>query len=163
MEVISRHEMAQKFIRDPNVFIEQGFLYKDHQTGIPCKFRPDILNLNKKYIVDYKTTNSIQPNAIVNKFVDLHYHLSVAHYLAGVERLYGEKIRDVFFLFQQTSEPYSVRLYQLKPEDLDRSFILRDELLARISECKQSNIWPDRSDEVLTLDLPNYAFHKEII
>jgi hypothetical protein len=155
-EVISSNELVSSFLDGSEV--EKGALYLDEKTGLKCKFRPDIINLDKGVIIDYKTAQSAAPHEFSKAAARYYYHLSAAHYIAGAERLWPGKITKYKFIVQQNSYPYALALYDMDASDIFRSLELRDKIMAKIKHCTENDLWPDWSMKILQLSIPGYGF-----
>jgi hypothetical protein len=155
-EVISRNAQACSFLEGSTM--ERGALYQDNKTGLKCKFRPDIINLDRGFIADYKTAASAAPHEFSKAVARYNYHLSAAHYLEGAQRLWPQKIKDYYFIVQEKTEPYAVAIYKMDAADIFRSFELRDQVMKKIQKCIVDNHWPDWSEKILQLSIPGYGF-----
>jgi hypothetical protein len=137
---------------------EVGALYIDPATGLPCKFRPDILHMRDRHITDYKTCMSAAPHEFGKAVARYHYHLSAAHYMAGANVLWPGQIQDYYFIAQEKTEPYAIAIYKMERSDILRSMNFRAELMAKIKEHYESGSWPDWSTNDISLSIPSYAF-----
>lgn len=155
---VASNERASLLASMPGSIVEQSFLYLDEATGLRCKFRPDILNGDEEFIADYKTAISASPHEFAKAVARYHYHISAAHYIAGVERLTGKKIRNYKFVVQEKDEPFAVAIYDMTAEDIERSLKLRAQIMKRIAQCKETNSYPDWSATVRTVSIPGYGF-----
>ncbi len=155
-DVISSNKLASELVSNSQV--EVGAVYKDDATGLMCKFRPDILNLEKGYIADYKTCFAASPHEFSKAVARYFYHLSAAHYMAGASQLWPGAIKDYFFICQEKTYPFAVAVYKLDPTDIFKSFDLRTKILKKIDYCFKNDQWPDWSREPMPLSIPGYAY-----
>lgn len=156
MEVIKECRPAQDLLKGSRV--EVSFRYLDVESGLKCKFRPDILNLEKGYIADYKTAKSASPHEFAKACARLHYHISASHYVKGCDRLFGEVIKTYYFIVQEKSEPYAVAVYELPMDEIRRAHDMRAKILKKIKKCTEQNHWPDFSEQIIKLHVPGYAY-----
>lgn len=117
-------------------YAEVSIFWRDEETGLMCKCRPDYLTPN--YIPDYKSIASIE--TIVRDLVKYKYHFQAAYYLEGLSQLkkYLQLLDPVgtvpqgwwdqflntdhnnfIFAFQEKESPYLVRLKALDQEVLE--------------------------------------------
>jgi hypothetical protein len=151
---LSFNELAQEYI-NPSDLIEETFLYHDAYHGIDCRFRPDRINLEKGYCVDYKTTANAKEHAFKWAIIKYGYHISAAHYMLGLERLCPGKIKEFVFIAQETSEPYACGVYRLSKVDLEMGKDIRDHLITKIKKHKELDFWPQYNSEIIETNLPD--------
>jgi hypothetical protein len=159
MKVILANKKVMEFFEGSE--FEKGALYQDQLTGLNCKFRPDIINPSRGFIVDYKTAESANPYKFSKAVVRFGYHISASHYLTGANRLWNGTINDYYFIVQESSFPYAVGLYRMDATDILRSHELRNSLMVKIKHHVETNTWCDWSDEVRRLNIPGYGFSEE--
>jgi len=112
---------ASELFRDG--YAEVSIFWRDEETGLMCKCRPDYLTPN--YVADYKSIADIEK--IGRDLVSYKYHFQAAFYLEGLSQLrkiisspLTEIIHNNFiFAFQEKEAPYLVRLKTLSEEVLD--------------------------------------------
>jgi hypothetical protein len=151
---LSCNALAQKYLSDDDM-IEESFLYHDEKHDLKCRFRPDRLNLERGICVDYKTAASAQEHAFKWAVIRYGYHISAAHYLAGLERLYPGKIKEFIFIVQETSEPYACGVYKLSETDIQMGRDIRDHLIRKIQKHTEADFWPQYNAELKELLLPD--------
>ena len=64
-------------------YAEVSIFWRDEETGLMCKCRPDYLSTN--YIADYKSIANIE--MIERDLVSYKYHFQAAYYLEGLNQL----------------------------------------------------------------------------
>jgi len=115
-------------------YAEVSIFWRDEETGLMCKCRPDYLSTN--YIADYKSIASIE--IIERSLAAYNYHYQAAYYLEGLNQLkknplllpenitkdWWEKLintdhNNFIFAFQGKESPYLVRLKALDQEVLE--------------------------------------------
>jgi len=147
------------YLSNKDAICELGFLFKDPETGIPCKFRPDIVIPSLDLIIDYKTCADVSPYGFRKAIERYYYHVSEAHYRAGYERVFGRPVKDYLYLAQQSSYPFSVALHRLSMASVKRAIDMRRDLMRQIYRNSIENHYPDFIDRgVQTLELAGYAF-----
>lgn len=121
--------------------VEQSFFWKD-STGIKLKVRPDCITEfeGKKYLVDYKTTESC---------ADGHFERSVRKYgykfQAGMYRegYFQNTFEDVGFIFvaQEKTEPYAARVYFCSDGFLNEGYEQFRETVDLLNYCITNDKW----------------------
>ena len=149
-KVLNQNETARKFLTGEH---EQSFFWTDAKTGEACKVRPDcITEVNgKKYIVDYKTTDSCQ---------DGHFERSVRKYgykfQAGmyVEGLFQNTFDEYGFAFvaQEKKAPFAVRVYVCNEDFISEGFEQFRQTLDLYHWCKEHDKWYgyEGADNIIT-------------
>lgn len=112
---IFNEEGALELIKDAR--IEHSFFWKDGQSELMVKARPDILH--KNMIVDLKTAADASPRAFQRAMVDGGYHIQGAMIRDGVEKLEGNRIDNVINIVVETKYPYHVGIYIIDEEALN--------------------------------------------
>jgi hypothetical protein len=132
---------------------EQSVYWQDEETGLNLRCRPDYLN---SFCSDLKSCQSARPGAVSRDMYKLGYHISAAHYTAGLLAATG-RYHPFLFIFIEKTAPYLVAVYGL---DDQSQAIAHDEyrrLLQRLADCLETDTWPGLEDN-LNLSLPSYAF-----
>lgn len=107
---VARHPDIVKLLDEG--LAERSLFWRDSETGIRCRIRPDLLVM-PHLILELKTTfNSSLP--VFQRTLQMQrYHLSAAMYLEGVRQLTGQSLNYVYLVASRDA-PYQVR--SLVPE-----------------------------------------------
>lgn len=114
-ESVMAHPQASELITASGK-VEQSLFWKDEDTGLPCKCRPD------KYIQDMGVLVEVKSTASIAKFAysveDYRYYVQDPWYCDGSTRFFGD-VSMVFLVVQKTLElgRYPVQVFRL-PEDV---------------------------------------------
>lgn len=119
---------------------EQSYFWTDEATGEKCKVRPDCIAEvdGKKYLVDYKTTDSCADGAFERSVRKYGYKFQAGMYREGY---FQNTFEDVGFVFvaQEKTAPYAVRVYICSEEFLAEGYAQFREAIGIYHECKTSN------------------------
>lgn len=119
---------------------EQSFFWTDSATGEKCKVRPDCITEvdGKKYLVDYKTTDSCADGAFERSVRKYGYKFQSGMYREGY---FQNTFEDVGFVFvaQEKTAPYAVRVYICSDEFLNEGYTQFREAIGIYHECKTTN------------------------
>lgn len=88
---------------------EQSLFWRDAETGIRCKIRPDLLVL-PHLILELKTTFDASLPVFQHTLQMQRYHLSAAMYLEGVRQLTGQTLHYVYLVASRHA-PYEVQSF----------------------------------------------------
>lgn len=136
-----------------NARIENSFFWKDEETGMLLKARPDILHENM--IVDLKTCSDASPRAYQSEMVKYGYHVQGAMIRDAVEAIEGRRINNVINICVETKYPYSMGIYLLDEAAIDAGQAKYKQLLIDIKSAIEDNNYPDYG--VQTIGLPSWA------
>ena len=121
---------------------EKDFFWTDDVTGEKCKCRPDCLTEldGKKYIVDYKSTDSCEDGHFERACRKYGYKFQAGMYREGV---FQNTFEDYGFAFvaQEKTAPYAVRVYICSDEFISEGYDIFRELLGIYHYCKENEIW----------------------
>lgn len=119
---------------------EQSYFWTDDMTGEKCKCRPDVINHEKKLIVDLKTTDSCENNHFERSAKKYGYKLQAGMYREGVFQNTFEEYGFKFVAVEK-KPPYAVRIYNCTPEYIDQGYDKFRELIGIYHDCKVKNEW----------------------
>lgn len=151
---IHTHPYAKALLRGG--LKEKSAWWVDKETSLCCKFRPDCVSANGKFIVDIKTTVDVSKNAFMRQADNLMYHLQAAHYLQGARATGLAPDAKFVFVAVEKTAPFAVVVYE--PSDLFLSLgeDWRRYCMKRYAECKKSDVWPG-PEEAQQLDPPSWT------
>ena len=146
-EAIKLNETAVKFLKGAH---EQSFFWTDADTGEPCKVRPDCLSEveGKKYIVDYKTTDSCADRAFEHSIRKYGYKFQAGMYREGVFQNTFDEYGFVF-IAQEKKAPYASRVYFCSDEFIREGYEQFRNAIDIYHWCKENNDWYGYADEML--------------
>lgn len=121
--------------------------------GTLMKGRCDALTADP--LIDLKATRSTDERAIRNTVMTFGYHIQAAIY----RRLFN---RDRFVLLMvEDQPPYDVCAFELSEAAIAAGDEEAMTLIQRYQFCQKQGVWPGRSDEIIQLDLPDWAASDE--
>ena len=145
-KALCNNEFANKYIiqdtlKDSRGLAEQSYWWKHRKTGLQCKCRCDYVI--DDMVIDLKTTGEggASPEAFTKTIVNFKYFLQSSHYLQGT----GAK-RFIFVAVEKVF-PYSVGVYELSPNFIERGYELQEQALSDIKNAQESGIWAGYSDQ----------------
>lgn len=134
---------------------EQTVLWQD--GNVYCRCRPDLLSKDRGIIVDYKTTESAQPDAFGRQIGRMNYDLQAQFYTRGVENLTGRQDTAFVFLVQEISPPYACSLVSLSNAYALVGAAKARRALALWDECVSNDCWPGYEARVHYIEPPAWA------
>lgn len=133
--------------------IEKSFFWRDKQSGLMLKSRPDILH--KNMYVDLKTCNDASPVAYQREMVLYGYHIQGAMLRDAIRHFENRDMSNVINVCVETKYPYTVAIYLIDEAALNYAEELYKSKLLDLKECIEKNEWP--SYEIQTVGMPKWA------
>lgn len=149
-ESIKSCELAESLIHDAK--FEQSIYFKDEQTGVNLKARPDIWH--DHLIVDLKTTADAKYSSFQRSLINFGYCTQAALIQRAIQSIGGD-FEKYAFIAVENKEPYCVAVYTLDDEAIDFGHRIIDETLPEFANCLETNNWPSYPFENLLL--PGWA------
>lgn len=128
---------------------QTSIFWKDPATGLLLKTRPDILNRDKKTIIEIKTIDDGSPSNFFKKCANLDYILQAALQIRGVNEsgLFGEEgVKHFFWLVVEKNAPFNAVLYRFQHVDIVSSMDELDILIDKIAKAKETGVWSGYED-----------------
>lgn len=157
-ESLARHPLVKQGILDGAV--ERSLIWKDAETGIWLKSRPDVIPNASGIVSDLKTCVSVTDDALAKSLASCGYNVQASVVGMAMESVLGRPMEAFALVWAEKTEPYCVRVTQLTPEDLERGRLQVRAALRSMARCLETGFWPgpggDRQDAIY-LSLPSYA------
>lgn len=133
-----------------------GF-WKDEQTGLKCRCRPDAYVPALNMLVDLKTTSDVRPFQFSKTVSDFGYHAQEALYTDGW-RACGHDVDAFIFIAIESKEPHAARIYELTPDAVLEGRATMRTALDRWAQCVEAKKWPGYETTIEPLDIPRWAY-----
>lgn len=154
-DAVRAHSVAKKLLRAGQA--ECTITWVDDETGLPCKCRVDWLT--GKYLVDLKTTRSIDARAFGRHAADMLWHCQMAFASMGLRA--NKQQRAVKLVAVEQEPPHDVAVFTVTDDMLWVGEEKVYAALALVAECRKAKKWPGRYPSELPLELPAWEFPKE--
>jgi hypothetical protein len=120
--------------------IEVSGFWKDPETNLWLKVRPDVVPTASGDYVDLKTTSDVTTPALQSTIRSRSYHMQGALCWEVVEA-FEQPFTDFVLMFIETSAPWCARVVPLTPEDMALGRQQNRAMLRRIASCIAANHW----------------------
>lgn len=150
-EAILRHPLAN-FIFDGECHREVTLIFKDSETGVLGKARPDLLAGNG-ILVDFKTTRDAAPWSFTRDADKLGYFRKFAWYRRALRALDWPYTCSAV-VAPETAAPFDLVYYHVDETELDAEDREIDGLLRLYRTCQESGVWPGYADDFVFLTRP---------
>lgn len=161
-EVVHRHPIAGALFRGGRP--ELSLFWIDPATGVRLRARIDWANdpgESRLILGDYKTTTSVDLEAIEKSIYNYGYHVQDAQYRAAARACgLGGDDTAMVFVFQSKEPPFLVRVVQLELNALRLGRAKRAAAINLFAECQKNDSWPGY-DDVTYAALPPWAEAKD--
>lgn len=162
-ESLALHPDAHQFLTMAGATNEVSGYYRDPETGILIKIRPDLRADHVGVIVDLKTCESAEEEAFAIACGKYGYPASLSLYGDGTEQITGNKIDMWVLIAVEKAPPFECAVYVFEmekgkaPEAIEYGRKVIRKGLNRISECLATNRWPSRQQQATRLTLPAWT------
>ena len=154
VDAIKADPLASRLLRDG--VPERTVVWKDEETGLICKVRPDLHVEKRGMVVDAKSCQDASPDAFARDVAKHLYHQQDALYRDGM-RCADLGVQHFVFLAVEKSWPFLVGVHTLDSDAVARGYSRARTNIDRLAECLRTNKWPGHSDNINTLGLPPWA------
>lgn len=127
---------------------EETFIWKDEETGVICKCRPDKritkapLGMPDNIIIDWKTAASCERKDLQNAIGERYYDMQAALITDGVAAVLGHSVGPFVNVFIEKGRDFRVVLGVVDDASIEEGRRLYKEQLRQIAYCQKNNSWP---------------------
>lgn len=144
-----------------NGYIERSMIWRDKDTGLWLKSRPDSIPGDSGDYVDLKTTQSVQWKDLQRTIHERGYFMQKALVRMGARAL-GLPFTSATLMFVEKSDPWCERVVTLKEPTLDRGERANRAAIDTIAANLKRNTgyWPGpggEKDDATPIELPEWA------
>lgn len=154
LESISHHKQASKLMSSGAA--EKSFFWKDAETDVQCKARPDFIR-EGHIIIDVKSTEDASYHAFQKDVAKYGYAVQAAMYLEGVSVVLNQQFDTFIIVAIEKRPPYALQCFQLDENTIREGQHLLHKGLATLKSCQASGIYPAYGEQIVPLALPSWA------
>ena len=161
---IRAHPIASEALRDGEA--ELTLIWRDLETCVLCKARPDYLPAHGRWIVDLKTAQSANPRSWRDQAYRLGFHARAAWYLDGAEAVLGQMPEEYWFVIVEKEPPYLVSVVSFDHDALGWGRVANRKARERFAVSAAANDWPgyrepgQNHDRAFRIGLPSWALYQ---
>lgn len=152
---VMRHTEAANLIKRCQV--EKSGYFRNPDTGIKCRIRPDLFDERMGVLVDLKSTQDASIDYFSREICKRHYDLSLAQYREGLELITGRSFDFMAFIAVEKEPPYEVALYLADQKIKKKGRADYLSAIKRVHECLMSGEWPGRQQRHEEISLPKWV------
>lgn len=142
IDSVLENKDALELIKD-GIFECSGF-FRDPETGLACKIRPDIMRHNLEILPDVKTSAFPDKEAFSREIWKYRYDISMAYYRLGIECITGIRPKVVRFIVVEKEPPFEVLIFEMDIGMVNRAETELRVLLNMLAKCIEKNHFPGR-------------------
>lgn len=145
---------------------EQSIFWKDEEFGIWCRTRPDFVPKHGRYLVDYKSANSANPDDFAKAILNYGYHQQAAWYLDGYEAVTGQRPEGFWFIVQMKEPPFLVSICRIDDASIHAGQVLNRYAKGVLAWCLEHDKWPgyqprvNECARICSVSLPGFGHKK---
>lgn len=139
---------------------EVSLFWRHPFTKRRYKARLDKIIADTHTIFDLKTTRDCHSHKFGAQAYNLGYHMKLGLYFQGYRELTGIEPKVVMGAVDSKA-PHESAVYRVPKDVVLQGIEELDLLVAKITDCEKSNIWPGEYDEETDLVLPTWAMGDE--
>ncbi len=157
---LGRHPLVKAGILDG--YVERSLIFKDPETGIWLKARPDCIPNDSGDFSDLKTTTSVDDDALRRTIADSGYHVQAALVGMAYRTLFKREMQSFSLVFVEKKRPFCVRVVALTDEDIHRGEKQIHASLRLFKQCLEAGEWPAQGNQndAQYFPLPTWATNR---
>lgn len=140
---------------------EVSFFTEHERTEQPMRGRVDWVDEAAHRIVDFKTTDSADPEVFSRQAGRMGYHVSAAHYGDSWGRHAGTGSWEVLFVLIERDYPHTTSVVRLGRGSLDLGRAAIERGIKTFRKFTMTDRWDTPWPGITTIDLPKYEFYAE--
>lgn len=135
--------------------------YRDPETGLRCRLRPDIWIPSLGWLVDIKTTEDCSEDSFSRDIAKYGYHFQTAMYSHGIGLIEGKPVNDAFYIVVEKNEPYETAIYSAAGDLIEQGNREYKRALKRIRNSIETNKWERKTLGMKPIGLPAWGYYDE--
>ena len=129
--------------------IETSGFFRDEETGLWVKVRPDVIPTTGPDYVDLKTAIEVTTPALQSAIRQRGYHMQGSLVWEACDQ-FEDPFESFVLMFVETTKPYCARAVPLTDEDLERGRKQNRLMMRQIAACINEDHWPGPGEGDLT-------------
>lgn len=160
-ESILSHPFARRLLRIGKS--EQTIIWKDEETGLICKARPDRIPDNADGVfLDLKTTENASEYAFQSSVIKYGYAKQIAMYQEGLYFATGQKFDANAFIAVEKKPPYRVEVYTLDVNFIQHGYDDFHRIMRLEAKCRERGEYPHyQNPGCVELYAPEYLTNRK--
>lgn len=158
-ESVIKHKDAMILLKD--VKREISGYFKDPETNIIQKFKPDAVSFNINAEIDVKTTKDCSLESFQKSIWNYRYDFQRAMYREGIKAITGKYPDYSAFIAVENEAPYECAVYFCDDALIEKASMDYRFSLNKLKECIDNNDFGSYQKQATNISLPYWAFRGE--
>lgn len=155
-DAVFKHPFAGKLFE--NGVPERTLIWRDAETGVMCRTRPDFMPQASIIYADYKTISTADPDRCRRNCFEYGYPVQAAMRIEALKALKICEQPSYVFVFQEKDPPYLITVMQPDADDLAWGHMMARKAIHEYYRCTRSGDWSEGyADDVVHGALPGWA------
>jgi len=122
--------------------VEHSIIAKDDETGLWIKSRPDVIPLDSREFMDFKTSADVSDEAIRKTLESYRYDMQADLANQCLKGAIGEAFTNMGFVFALKTPPHATNAVEIDPLDLAEAEADNRAALRTLARCIDTGRWP---------------------
>jgi exodeoxyribonuclease VIII len=158
-EALLQHPQARSMFE--NGILENVGYYRDPETGLKCRIKPDCISERLNGLFDFKTARDVSYKRFSNSVWDNRYDIQLVKYAFGAAQILGRKPDVLGWVAVEKTPPYEVAVWIADEAMIELAERHYRKAMNGIAEAVRTNTFTFRQKEAQNLGLPQWAFYEE--
>lgn len=151
-------------LRSHEVIFEQSFFWRDPESGLLCKCRPDVIFITPNLFLpgDWKTTETASFESFQRTIGKFGYHIQAPYYLDGINLVLEMAVENFMFIPVEKEAPHELSLFAI---DAAAQEVGRNKYKKHLQTLAafEANLtpWLGYPKEIQNISVPSYMFYQE--
>lgn len=143
-EALVHNKLAARYLKRGES--ETVLLWRDEETGLPCKARIDWISHSvADVLLELKTAADVSPRAFQQAFAKNGYDVQAAFYADGYKACTGRDPGGKVIAIENAG-PFDSVVYDLN-EVIDTGREIYRDYMRKLAECRAANRWPGQAED----------------
>lgn len=161
VESIMEHPQGPDLLKNGKP--EVAGYYRDPETNIRLKIKPDFLSFDVGSLVDLKSTRSSEKRRFMSSIFEYRYDIQLFMYSEGTRLITGKKPDLISAIAVEKKIPYESAIYYFQEHNMVQAESDYRQALRRLRQCIDENKWPQRQTMIEPVEEPNWFIYKNTV
>lgn len=136
---------------------EQSGFFRDMDTGIKCRIRPDFFHFGHHALLDIKTTTDVRAEQFMKSIWNYRYDFQMGMYCEGIQLITGKAVQYPLILAVEKKAPFECALYLCDEALMTKGLGDFKIAIQRLKQCIDENMFDSYQRKIQPISLPHWA------
>lgn len=137
--------------------------YRDPETGILCRIKPDFIRVDGTSMIDLKSAKSSHKYLFRNQAAQHRYDIQLFMYSEGARIINGHRPEIITHMVVEKKPPYEPAIYFYEAHQLEQAESDYRTALRKLKRCIDEDKWPYRQQQIEQAPPPPAWFINQIV